>query len=385
MSTTRTSYTGTHSGLVDRRTFIAGAGALLVSGLSARSAEALEGADALFGAACRTGDGSFACAVFTEDGRIVSTVQLPDRGHDVAFDPVARRAVAFGRRPRTFAVVFDPLSGAILRTLASLPGRHFFGHGFFSPGGRLLYATENDFDAARGLIGVYDVEADFRRIGEFDTHGMDTHEALLMPDGETIVVANGGIETHPDYGRQKLNLATMDPSLVFIDRRTGDLLEKHRLPSELHQLSIRHIAIDGRDRVWFGCQYEGPKAEAPQIAGFAERGHGLTLASLPERDLAQMANYVGSVAMNRERNWVALSSPVGDTLLVLDAGSGAIVSRRTLRDGCGLAPSRPGFIATSGTGNILHLADEREPPVHAPLEWDNHILALGSEQVRSRA
>ena len=41
---------------------------------------------------------------------------------------------------------------------------------------------------------------------------------LLMPDGETFVVANGGIETHPDYGRAELNLETMDPSVAFVDR-----------------------------------------------------------------------------------------------------------------------------------------------------------------------
>ena len=42
-------------------------------------------------------------------------------------------------------------------TIPSIEGRHFFGHGVFSPDGKLLYATENDFEAARGVIGVYDV------------------------------------------------------------------------------------------------------------------------------------------------------------------------------------------------------------------------------------
>ncbi|MEN3792190.1 DUF1513 domain-containing protein [Fulvimarina sp. MAC3] len=362
--------------LLSRRLFLAGAGSAFAAGLLPREADAFEGTDALYASAVRRDDGGFGCAIFAEDGRIVCEVPLPDRGHDVAFDPVSRRAVAFARRPRTFAVVFDPMSGAIERTLTSAEGRHFFGHGFFSPDGKLLYATENDFAEARGLIGVYDVARDFARIGEFETHGMDTHEALLMPDGETIVVANGGIETHPDYGRQKLNIPTMDPSLVFIDRRTGDLVSQHRLPADLHQLSIRHLAIDGRSRVWFGCQYEGADIDVPQLTGFASPENGLQLAELPRSQLVQLSNYVGSVAANRDGSRIALSSPVGGTFLILDAATVRIIGERRIEDGCGLAPSGPGFIATSGKGLVAEIGAKTLEPRHTTYHFDNHVLSL---------
>ncbi|RFC64522.1 DUF1513 domain-containing protein [Fulvimarina endophytica] len=305
---------------------------------------------------------------------------LPDRGHDVAFDPVFSRAVAFARRPRTFAIVFDPSTGHVERSLASPQGRHFFGHGFFSPDGRLLYATENDMAAARGLVGVYDVERAFARIGEFDAHGMDTHEALLMPDGETIVLANGGIETHPDYGRQKLNLPTMDPSLVFLDRRTGDLLAQHRLPAALHQLSVRHLAIDGASQVWFGCQYEGPAADLPQLVGFATPDAGMTLADLPREGLTGLSNYVGSVAASRDGARIALASPRGGRLLVLDARDGRLLQSRAMADGCGLAPASSGFLATSGEGAILTPGRAsgfgEGAGTRAPCHFDNHVLSL---------
>jgi uncharacterized protein len=361
--------------LLDRRRFLAGAGAAFVGGLTARSAAALERTDALFGASCRRPDGSYGCAIFSERGEIVSTVSLPDRGHDVAYDPVRRRAVVFARRPRTFAIVFDPVSGETLQTLTSIEGRHFFGHGFFSPDGALMYATENNYDAAHGVIGVYDVAAGYRRIGEFDSHGMDTHEALLMPDGETIVVANGGIETHPDYGRQKLNLATMEPSIAFIDRRSGDLLDRQLLPSHLHKLSLHHIAVDAQHRVWFGGQYQGASGDAPPLVGFAEAGRPLALTAMPETDLAGLGNYIGSVATSRDGARVAVSSPVGNTMLILEAATGDILSRHALRDGCGLAAAGSGFMATSGAGDIVRLEDD-DTPTRADLEWDNHILTL---------
>ncbi|WP_245514809.1 DUF1513 domain-containing protein [Jiella endophytica] len=363
------------SALIDRRSFLIGAGAAFATGLSPRGAEAFERAEGLFGASCLKRDGSFGCAIFTDRGEIVSTVSLPDRGHDVAFDPTSGRAVVFARRPRTFAVVFDPTSGETVKTLTSPEGRHYFGHGFFSPDGRLLYATEHDYDAAKGLVAVYDVAAGYRRIGEFDAHGMDTHEALLMPDGETIVIANGGIETHPDYGRQMLNIPTMEPSIVFIDRRTGDLIDKQLLPQHLHKLSLHHMAIDAKKRVWFGGQYQGAASDSPPLVGFAEAGRPLTLNEFRPADLASLSNYIGSVAVSRDGERIAVSSPVGGTVMILDAATGRKLQRLRLTDGCGLAPDDDGFLATSGRGAMLRL-EEDDRPTTSDLEWDNHILAL---------
>ena len=42
------------------------------------------------------------------------------------------------------------------------------------------------------------------RIGELASFGVGPHEVVLMPDGATLVVANGGIRTHPDRDRAKL-------------------------------------------------------------------------------------------------------------------------------------------------------------------------------------
>ncbi|MCK0317313.1 DUF1513 domain-containing protein, partial [Salmonella sp. 15E65] len=91
--------------------------------------------------------------------------------------------------------------------------------------------------------------------GEFDSGGIGPHEVVLMPDGKTLCVANGGILTHPDYGKLELNLDTMRPSLAYIDAASGELLEKVELEPALHRLSIRHLALAADGCVWFGCQY----------------------------------------------------------------------------------------------------------------------------------
>ncbi len=363
------------SRLVDRRAFLAAAGSGFLASLVPPAARAAQAADAVFASAYVDREGRYGVAVLTERGELLQAVGLPDRGHDIAFDPVSRRSVAFARRPGTFAVVFDHARPTPPVTLASLPGRHFFGHGVFSPDGRLLYATENDFDAAAGLIGVYDATDGFARIGEFPTHGMDPHELLLMPDGRTLAVANGGIETHPDFGRAKLNLATMQPSLVFLDREAGSLVEKHVLAPDLHQLSIRHMDLDGTGRLWFGCQYEGPALDRPPLVGSVRPGEDIRLLDMRAETLAGLRNYVGSVAANPGAGTVAVSSPQGNRMAVIDARSGALVAERALTEVCGLAADGAGYFATTGEGRVLcGSGAEAALPDHV---WDNHVLRIG--------
>jgi len=343
--------------------------------LAPRGAEALVKADAVFATAYQNRDGQYGVAVLSETGQLVFSATLPDRGHDVTFDPISRRSVVFARQPGTFAVVFDHGGQSEPMTIASAEGRHFFGHGVFSHDGALLYATENDFDNAAGTVGIYDARDDFRRLGEFPTHGVGPHELVLLDDGRTLAIANGGIETHPDFGRAELNLATMKPSLALIDRISGDLRALHELPPKLHQLSIRHMDVSADGVLWFGCQYRGPATDQPPLVGLAPPGEEPKLIELPTGDLTGLRNYVGSVAANRASGMVAISSPQGNSFLVLDAATGAVRSRRTLTEVCGLAPDAGGFLATTGTGIVLR-PDGTEQADRSHV-WDNHLLRIG--------
>lgn len=360
--------------LIDRRVFLKAAGAGFIASLSPQSLHAVEAADAVFATAYQRRDGAYGVAVLSEDRRIVFSADLPERGHDVTFDPVSQRAVVFARRPGTFAVVFDHTERKQPLTITSIEGRHFFGHGVFSPDGKLLYATENDFENAAGMIGVYDASDGFRRVGEFPTHGMDPHELLLMPDGRTLAIANGGIETHPDFGRAKLNLTTMKPSLVFIDRISGDLIEEHLLPPALHQLSIRHMDIDAGGAVWFGCQYEGPASDQPLLVGKAKPGSDLALIDMPQDVLGGLRNYVGSVAANPGAGTVAVSSPQGNSMAIIDVATGEVSSSLALKEVCGLAPDQSAFMATTGTGEIVD--PKGEALDMQDYVWDNHLLRI---------
>ena len=90
------------------------------------------------------------------DGAVRFAHPVPGRGHAAATHPHRAEAVAFARRPGTFALVLDCATGAVLARLAAPEGRHFYGHGAFTADGRILLTTENAYEDGDGRIGVWD-------------------------------------------------------------------------------------------------------------------------------------------------------------------------------------------------------------------------------------
>lgn len=252
-----------------------------------------------------------------------------------------------------------------------------------SPDGRLLYATENEYELARGVIGVYDATDNWKRVGEFDTAGMDPHEMRLMPDGETLVVANGGILTHPDYPQENLDPAGMDPSLAYIERRDGRLLSIHGLAPELKQLSFRHLAVASDGTVFVVLQDAIRREDAVPLMLSHRSGGALEFIEPGEDDIRRLHGYCGSAALDSSETILATSSPRGGTVLFWNREEKRLAGRLDLPDVCGVAPAgRPGvFLVTSGIGGALLYDIARAAPVQlsAPLfaqsHWDNHVFA----------
>ncbi|UCM19931.1 MULTISPECIES: DUF1513 domain-containing protein [Ensifer] len=356
------------TGLIDRRSFLRMAGAAWVASLAPERAFALTRADAVFASAFMAPDGSYGVATLTEAGEIIDRTALPARAHGMAYSPVSRRTVAFARRPGTYATILATDGTAEPIVITAADGRHFYGHGCFSADGKLLYATENDFAANRGMVGIYDGSDHFTRIGEFPTYGIGPHDMTLSADGKLLAIANGGIETHPDFGRTKLNLDHMEPSLTLVDTRTGALVQKHGLPDDLSRLSTRHVDIGPKGEIWFACQYEGARSDLPPLVGSFSQGEDLKFLSLPERTTEALANYVGAIAVNRNEGLIGLTSPKGGVAVTLDARTGTVLKEERVADAAGVASADHGFAVSSYDGHFK--ANKSR------VAWDQHIVRL---------
>ena len=351
-----------------RRDLLTAFGASLFScGSLYHLAEASDGDMSLFASAYMDRQNRYGVAIFNQDGKILSRYPLPNRGHGVVFGATSSRLVTFARRPGNFALVIDVKNGKSL-LFKSPFYTHFYGHGAFSSSGKLLFATENQFERGDGLIGVYDATDSFSRIAEIPSHGIGPHEMVLMPDGHTLCIANGGIVTHPDTGRIKLNLHEMQSSVVFIDSRHGDLLARFDVPQRLQRLSLRHMAIDHKGKVWLGGQYEGDGQDTVPLIATACLESGLDFPDFARNRVFALSNYVGSVASSFDGERMAFSSPRGNALLVVDATKNIIIKQQEINSVCGISSEQDTFLTTSLSSDV----ERRKHPVR----WDNHVTKI---------
>ncbi|MYA88952.1 MAG: DUF1513 domain-containing protein [Boseongicola sp. SB0662_bin_57] len=358
--------------MTDRRSFIAG---MLAAGACPKPTWAEVGSPAFLSAGV-TQNGTHVLCGLTARGKISFELPLPARGHAAAAHPMLAEAVAFARRPGTFAVVIDCVSGREKARLHAPAGRHFYGHGTYSADGDLLFTTENDFGAARGVIGVWDPRDGYARLDELPSGGTGPHDIKLMPDGKTLVVANGGIETHPETGRLKLNIPTMRPNLSYLSF-DGRVEEKIELDRSLRRNSIRHLATTSDGTVAFAMQWQGDRARHPPLIGIHQAGSPAMLLETTGRHAEKMKGYVGSVAASQALGRIAATSPRGNLVQVVDIRTQAIVAQSEIEDVCGVAALDAGFFLTSGHGQIaMQMGAGHELLRGTALRWDNHLVAV---------
>jgi uncharacterized protein len=315
--------------------------------------------------------------------------QLAARAHDVVLNNQANYFVTVARRPGTFLVVGRVHGGEILQEIEAPAGRHFYGHGVFSSDDEFFYTTENAYDDLQGdsgRIGVWRINKSLagvtlERINEFPSYGVGPHELLLMPDLETLVVANGGIRTHPESAREKLNIDSMQPSLVYMNRFTGELLEQRSLPAEFHQASIRHIDINTQGQLAMSMQFEGePFLRVPLVATH-QRGEFIRLMLAPEQVQSQLAQYVGSIRYDESGHYLVASCPRANVLTFWDAHSGEFLNQVRARDACGVCAYKDGFLYSAGTGQLRYYDLTQQAITNftssedftTGLFWDNHL------------
>lgn len=321
-------------------------------------------------------DGGHYAVGYRLDGSQVFATQVGQRCHDIVDHPELPVALFVARRPGTESYLIDLRDGSLLQTLKSRPNRHFYGHAVIHKDGEWLYATENDTsDPGRGVLGVYRfANGQWVHSGEVPTHGIGPHQVSWMPDGETLVVANGGIRTEAE-SRVEMNLEAMQPSLVLM-QRNGTLLSKECLAQPMN--SVRHLAI-GRDATVFACQqFMGPAHESAPLLAVKRPGQPFQAFPVSEAQLQSMGHYTASVAVHSALRLVAVTAPRANRFFIWDMDTGAVKLDGTLPDCAGVGAVEDGFVVTSGQGRCRYYDCRAAQLVGVPLQlpsglWDNHL------------
>ncbi|MBD3786877.1 MAG: DUF1513 domain-containing protein [Sphingomonadales bacterium] len=356
---------------MQRRTFLT---SLAAAAATPRLSWADAGSPAYLAAARRPG-GDYALFGLDAAGAPLFSQPMPARGHAATSHPTRPEAVAFARRPGTFALVLDCARGVVTARLTPPEGRQFNGHGAFSQDGSVLYTSEVVAEGSAGRIGLWDAARGYARIGEFASGGIGPHEIRRLPMSDDLVIANGGIETDPS-DRTPLNLDRMRPNLSYMTPE-GVITEVIELP-DLARNSIRHLALRPDGLVAFAMQWQGDPAEPVPLLGLHRRGAAPVLAEPKDEEMFAMQGYAGSVAFAPGGAEVAITSPKGGRLQVFSA-TGAPLWSVARADVCGLGPCPAGgFVVTDGVGLVAR-ADQGvlSPMASSNVSWDNHLIALG--------
>ncbi|WP_263227393.1 DUF1513 domain-containing protein [Pseudomonas alabamensis] len=321
-------------------------------------------------------DGRHYAVAYRFDGRQVFATEVGQRCHAIIDHPRLPVALFVARRPGTESYLIDVRDGRLLQTLTSRPDRHFYGHAVIHRDGEWLYTTENDTsDPGRGVLGVYRFDGErLVHTGELSTHGIGPHEVSWLPDGETLVVANGGIRTEAE-SRVEMNLDAMEPSLVLM-RRDGSLISKETLSQPMN--SVRHLAIGGDGTIVACQQFMGDADETAELLAIKRPGQPFQPFPVAETQLRSMAQYTASVAIHDELRLVALTAPRANRLFVWGLDDGQVRLDAPMPDCAGVGAVKNGFVVTSGQGRCRYYDCRTSAPIGQPLQmpsgfWDNHL------------
>lgn len=353
-----------------RRIMIAGLGAALLPAFGQAA-----GAPVMRLLSPATLDGRHYVVALDPETGIRRSAPLPMRGHGMLVDPRRpNEALVIARRPGTIVVRVDLAQGRVLRRWDAGDDRHFFGHACYSADRRTLFFTENDADTGQGRVSVRDAD-DLRVLAEYPSHGIGPHELLLLPDGVTLAVANGGILTLPETGRVKLNRGRIESSLVYLDSRDGRLLGKYPLPST--ELSLRHLALASDGSLAAALQFEGDKQRpGTPLMAFHKGEPALRMAEAPQEAWNRMRHYAASVAFDPASARFALSCPLGDVIACWSSG-GDYAGEIALPKVSGIAFDKTSGFASNELGELYTVDPARLAAVRqdriAGMQWDNHL------------
>jgi len=299
------------------------------------------------------------------------------RLHWVEPSPDGRTAVAVARRPGTTAILFDRRAGVVLATFEPGEGRVFSGHGRFIDAGRRFLAVEIDRVSGQGTVSLREVDADFAISAEWASAGIGPHD--MLPSGDTLVVANGGIEPHTP---EALGAEIAGASIAVLDRATGATRAVAELGGDLVSLSLRHLASGPNGLVVVAAQDLMNDGIARPLV-YAIEGDKLRAFHAPDEEWRGFRTYIGSITVDSSGEYVAAASPRGNRVSLWKR-DGRFLGSIPLVDGCGLAATaEPGrFLATSGLGEVALIATDGQgvgvvARKSGGPRFDNHAVLAG--------
>ncbi len=322
------------------------------------------------------------------NGKIHFEIPVGARCHGVATHPIKNHIVTvYPKRPGYIAYVVDFKSGQVKHQFSTASNRYFYGHGTYSLDGKYLFTSENDFAKKRGLISIRETNT-YKVIEEMNSGGIGPHELIALSDGKNLAIANGGLFEHPNVGdgREKLNIDTMDPSLVILEVGTKKVIES--LKPKDHFMGLRHLSVTQDLKILSAIQYEGENISKSPLVSLYQGGE-LEYLHLPEYLANRTKGY--ALSIQSVNDLVAVSFSKGDFVAFWRISSKEFLGYFEVKDpgGISLSPDNKSFLLSSSYGSISRIdissiskgvgnkiGADSTIINDENIRWDNHIIKV---------
>ncbi|WCN12923.1 DUF1513 domain-containing protein [Marinomonas mediterranea] len=319
--------------------------------------------------------------LFDAHGKMIWEKALLDRAHAPVVHPTQSVIGIVARRPGYYIDFFEVVSGDRIARIEPTEKHHFYGHAIFNKTGDRLISQENHFSTGEGRI-VIRSWPDANIIAEYKSNGIGPHESVLL-DNNTLVIANGGLKTHPAHDRDVLNLDTMAPNVTYLSLEDGSVIQSADNGKDLHQLSIRHLDVNPQGIVALGFQYQGEKWDQVPLVGISSlNSDKIEHLPMPEEIRQRFKQYCGSVCFDKSGQLLAISTPRGNLVAYWNINERSFLGVNNCRDVCGVSQTDQvgAFMLTSGTGKQWLSAplDSSFSQLNhnVDVSWDNHLRQI---------
>lgn len=268
--------------------------------------------------------------------------------HGVAQDPSRLERTALFEKKGAGGAIVDVDTLTFTAPITASPGCRFYGHGAFSVDGARLFVVEAELETERGRVSVRD-GASLEVIGDLPTHGTAPHDCVLVDEGRTLVVTNGG----------GVRGTTDTPSVTFVDLATGAL--KERLGIASAEINAGHIAMGAGGAIAVSSAPRAGLSEVSSPGGVSLRASATERLSTMRKPADVVRRMLGeslSVALH-PRGIAAVTNPRGDLLTYWSVAEKRLVASTDVARPRGVVVSRDGtrFVVACGHDAIVRLVD----------------------------
>lgn len=324
----------------------------------------------------------FGVLITDTSGNIVSDIVVPDRVHMADLFPHNSPAALLvnSRKPNAPLRKYST-SGKLLAELMPPENMHYEGHSVFSADGQYIYSTASNYLEKTGyVLEIHANDLTLKRM--IATGGIGPHEVII--DDSQLYVANTGVLTHPDTGRDPLNISTMKSELVQIDIPSGTIKQHWACP--IQALSARHLTQMPDGSVLVGCQYQ-KQDDRPATVALARSGESQLQLLQPENEQYywDMKGYTASLrafpASSAYAGTALVSNPRGHLLSHWQPQQAIRPETQPMRYSKGIALGLDEGWISAAAGELWHWQAMNQQltkittAVKPDFWWENHLYS----------